>query len=85
MIIKMPSYNEFWRTKRLSEVAMDIVDYGFQDEICSLNDWKGTLEVEWMHEKPHPTFIKLLQEFWENENENQVSILYKSKPIQNDL
>jgi hypothetical protein len=85
MRIEMPAYNEFHRTERLSKIAMNIVKYGFQDEICSINDHKGCLIIEWMHEKPHPTFIKLLQEFWENENEYSVEILYKSKPIQNDL
>lgn len=81
MRIEMPSYNEFHRTERLSKIAQRIVTYGFQDEICSLNDWKGTLQVEWMHENPHPTFVKLLHDFWEDENECIVEVLYKSKPI----
>lgn len=85
MKIEMPQNNEFYRTERLSRVAKCIVVYKFEDEICSINDYKGTLQVEWMHENPHPTFIKLLQDFWVTENECIVEILYKSKPIKNDL
>jgi hypothetical protein len=81
MKIEMPQNNEFYRTERLSRVAKWIVIYKFEDEICSINDYKGTLQVEWMHDKPHPTFIKLLNEFWVKENEISVEILYKSKPI----
>ena len=83
MKIEMPSYDEFWRTERLSKIAQKIVSYGFQDEICTLNDWKGTLQVEWMHDKPRITFVKLLQDFWKDENECIVEILYKGKPCTN--
>jgi hypothetical protein len=85
MKIEMPPHNEFHRTERLSRIAQLIVTYGFQDEICTINDHKGTLQVEWMHDKPHQAFIKLLQDFWVTENECIVEILYKSKPIKNDL
>jgi hypothetical protein len=85
MRIEMPPNNEFYRTERLSRVAQSIVSYGFQDEISSINDHKGTLIIEWMHDKPHFAFVKLLQQFWEKENEYTIEVLYKSKPIQNDL
>jgi|LakMenEpi03Aug12_release.lakeMendotaPanAssembly.Ray.scaffolds.fasta_scaffold538127_2 hypothetical protein len=85
MRIEMPSYNEFWRTERLSRIAQRICNHKFDDEICSINDHKGTLIIEFMKENPHPTFQILLSIFWKDENEIGVEYLYKSKPIQNDL
>jgi hypothetical protein len=85
MKIEMPSYNEFWRTERLSRIAQRICNHKFDDEICSINDHKGTLIVEFMKENPHPTFMVLLSYFWCAENEIGVEFLYKSKPIKNDL
>ena len=81
MRIEMPPHNEFYRTERLCRIAQSIVSYGFQNEICSINDHKGTLVVEWMHSTPHTAFVKLLQQFWEKENEYTIEVLYKSKPI----
>jgi hypothetical protein len=85
MRIEMPPNKEFYRTERLSRVAQCIVSYGFDDEISTINDHKGTLIIEWMHDKPHVAFMKLILKFWEIENEYSIEHLYKSKPIQNDL
>lgn len=81
MRIEMPLNNEFYRTERLSRIAQRIVNHKFDDEICSISDHKGTLVVEFMHEKPHPTFQILLSIFWKDEDEIGCEFLYKSKAI----
>ena len=77
------NYNqeEQWRSERLQNVKNKIVGYCFNEEIISLTDHKGTLEVEWMTANPHKGFINLLKEFWELENEHLVENYYKSKAI----
>lgn len=77
------NYNqeEQWRSERLQNVKNKIVSYCFDEEIISLTDHKGTLEVEWMHSNPHQGFINLLKEFWELENEHLVENYYKSKAL----
>jgi len=77
------NYNqqEQWRSERLQNVKNKIESYCFDEEIFSITDHKGTLEVDWMTPNPHKLFINLIKEFWELENEHLVINYYKSKAI----